>query len=88
MTPDSESSVSHFSLFPNPAKDLIQVKLPAEDGSYTVQLMNGYGSLMHTTIGRAGEVMSISLKHLPAGQYVISLINGQKTLSRKFIKIQ
>jgi hypothetical protein len=88
MTPDSESSVSPFSLFPNPAKDQIQVKLPAEDGTYTVQLMNGYGSLMHTAIGRAGEMMSISLKQLPAGQYVISLVNGQKTFSRKFIKIQ
>ena len=88
MTPESESSVNHFSIFPNPAQDLIQVKLPVEDGPYTVQLLSVYGSLMQAVVGRAGEIISISLDQLPAGQYVISLVNGKQTVSRKFIKIQ
>ncbi|HAS40916.1 MAG TPA: hypothetical protein DCS93_10570 [Microscillaceae bacterium] len=76
-------------LFPNPTSALLKVVLPPTFNKSTSQvaIFNALGKSMQTLIPRyQGNSFSILVKHLPQGQYILNVKNGQETISRRFIK--
>lgn len=80
-----------YNLFPNPAADWMNVDMELTlDGEYTITIHDLSGKLIKTqnlgylSPGRVST--SIEVFELPSGNYILSLTDGKKGLSQKFIK--
>lgn len=71
-------------LYPNPAKDQLQVKTSAS-GSGTIRISNAAGIPVLQT-GFTGSGRTLDISRLPAGHYLLQLITGADTVTVPFIK--
>lgn len=77
-----------FSVFPNPAKDNVNVKLHnANNASCTVNIYNSIGQLAQSAdLGNDTEILNnISISNLAAGMYIMKTTLGDKVSTRKLI---
>jgi len=79
----SEPAAPGLKLWPNPATDMLQINAPALIESVWV-----YDALGREVLrpGVSGEQASVSVEHLPAGLYFVSLRAGGKIWAGKFVK--
>jgi hypothetical protein len=77
-----------FNVFPNPAKDVINIKLHnANNDLCKVEIINSVGQLAQTiNLGNDMEIANnISVSHLSSGIYMVKTTLGNKVSSRKLI---
>lgn len=81
---DDLVSANSFNIFPNPAVDMVQLKLP--DDTYTVRILDAQGQLMTTQNYDAGS--SINMSMLPTGTFLIVATSSsdQTVYQAKLIK--
>nr|MCR5013802.1 T9SS type A sorting domain-containing protein [Bacteroidales bacterium] len=72
------------SLFPNPAKDKVQI---LGNGIQTVKVYNAMGQLLHAEDCANAEQVTLNLGSYSAGVYTVSVVtaNGQ-TINKKMVK--
>lgn len=77
----SSTEVKDFTLFPNPAKDEINIWIK-NDEQYTFKIINTVGQIVLTT-----DKKTINLSGLASGEYLVSVYSEKNTLvgSKKFI---
>jgi hypothetical protein len=89
-----------FSIFPNPATDLLTIELSTGEteenaillsrntnttiAPYTIQLWNETRGLVRTVEGTE-RVQQVSLQGLPKGMYFVHLIVGEQTVQRRIL---
>lgn len=85
----NEMKVVSIKLFPNPAREEIQLALPNFVNTLQIEILDLNGKVMNTTIENGNfNLSSISIKHLEAGSYIIRTIVNQKDVQlNKFIKM-
>jgi hypothetical protein len=75
-----------FSLFPNPARAMVTVMLPASSKiSSTIKVMNLLGSEMQPPVITYSDRVNIDLQVLPHGIYFVQVIHDGYAVSRKLI---
>jgi len=74
----------NFTLYPNPAKDLLKIILPAV-GKAQVEIYNSMGALIHAFENREPE-FEINLSGYSAGVYFIRLQDGKSSATQTFVK--
>lgn len=81
----------NFVVFPNPAKDIINLEIiNPQSSSYTIAITGIDGRILETIMLNAPEGLvkvnkSIELHKLSPGIYFINVTSGKKTLTQKFI---
>jgi hypothetical protein len=77
-------------VFPNPAKDVLQVQLPAtETGTVRLSIININGRQLQSSsvsVSPGNNAISISVKELPAGNYYLVVKDKAQQQSSAFIK--
>lgn len=77
----NESICTDINVFPNPAKDFLNIKAASNVGFYSYKLFDCTGRVM-----LSGENDShISLSSLQSGVYILHVISGTQTFSRKIV---
>ncbi len=78
-------------LYPNPATDYINLKIPKEySGVYSISIADEYGNiLMKKSVSRSREAFTevIDIKHFRKGVYTLQLFTKDQRLIRKLIKL-
>jgi len=86
----THSGIGGYSVFPNPAKDLVYIQLEAEaNEKWSLQLTNRQGALLQTrevSLSQGINTFSFDISSLPAGSYFITGASGQKKVTTQFIK--
>jgi len=84
-----ELNSSRVNIFPNPAKDEIQLALPNFVNTLQVEILDLNGKVMSTSFENGNfNLSAISIKHLEAGSYFVKTILDQKNVHlTKFIKM-
>lgn len=72
-------------LFPNPAKEELQVYVPELKGEATFEIKNLQGKLMQSGQLKKHEVSHVSLNGFDAGIYFIQIQKGNELISKKFV---
>ena len=76
-------------VWPNPVKDNLQVSLiNAPCGVYVVELVNITGSVKHSQLYEDRQLqngISVNISDCPSGQYVLRVVFGNKTKTRKVV---
>ena len=75
-----------FSLFPNPAKDLLTLSLDVDASEFTLDIYGLNGALISTTnIQRESQnEVQVDVTELPTGMYVISVKTQNESFFKKF----
>lgn len=78
----NESSISDVLLYPNPANNILNVKM-MDNREGTYRIINFLGQQVAT--GKLSET-GINVSQLGAGVYIVEVNDGQKTVAKKFVK--
>ncbi|MFA5619289.1 MAG: peptidoglycan DD-metalloendopeptidase family protein [Weeksellaceae bacterium] len=80
----AESEVKNLQVFPNPANDFIN--LQSTEKIVKAQIFDTQGRLINN-ISNASGIERMNIKSLPAGVYILNVIDGKKNTSTvKFVK--
>ena len=75
----------HVKAFPNPVIDGLELVLP-ETGNYTVEVYDLMGRIIDTKTSENKQTMQLDLSHLAKGNYILNVINSERTSQIKIIK--
>lgn len=82
--------LSNLQLYPCPAKEILQVQLPAGlNGTINLNVIDLYGHVVKTNnIASTGNVLStsIDIHNLPHGTYILQIDTGNTSFTKSFIK--
>jgi hypothetical protein len=69
---ENQTSDIEISLYPNPAKDIIKVRLKNQsgNGSFHLSIYNIYSEVVYSCMIQSNEEVTISTKYLPSGIYI------------------
>jgi hypothetical protein len=82
-TGTNDVSKTKLDLYPNPAKDLLQINFSL--GNATILIFNIYGNIVFQKKG-VNNSISVNMNGLPSGIYIVRLENSKNALTGKFIK--
>lgn len=74
-----------WSVYPNPAKEFVNIKTPAEAGVFNVNLTDLSGRLLETSTQSGGQEIQMGTSNLESGIYVIELENDQYQVSKRIV---
>lgn len=80
-----EDALASAKIYPNPARDVLNVDLPEGLGSTEVHVFNTSGTLVNKATLIAGK-NTIDVANLPSGMYILQLSSDVATKQVKFIK--
>lgn len=81
----SEIIENPLTVFPNPAKDMLMVELPASVSNSQLQLFNQLGQRLDANYQREGHFLRLNTKALPAGTYWVQLRTADKIHAARFV---
>ena len=84
-TQEFESSSNQFTVFPNPADDVIFISTPNSMGRAEATLYDLNGRLLQRAPLRQG-VTQLDLNNCPNGCYILRIVNGDFVQTEKIIK--
>jgi hypothetical protein len=71
-------------LFPNPAKNSINLELPGQNNEYTVEIFTLQGRMIQS-IELKNAISSIDVSELSRGVYLMKVIGSEEIFTKKFI---
>ena len=69
-------------IYPNPAKNYLQVEIPATEKVSGIQLINAVGQVIARQKPEAGTTR-LNVTHLPAGIYFVKITNAEGSIMKK-----
>ena len=75
-----------FTLFPNPAKDVIHVVLNELAGNSSISILSFDGSYILAQDPSSSEKVEIDISQLESGIYTIQIWHNGRIYSEKFVK--
>lgn len=76
---------AEFGIYPNPAKQTINIKLNALENTASATIHGADGAIVNS-LNIKDKLTSFDIASLPAGIYLVRVINGQTIRSKSFIK--
>lgn len=82
--------ISQLNLFPNPANDVINIKIEGNQNSMAiVQIYDLKGALVKEAsfngLSKGTARMSMNVNELRSGSYIVKVVNGEQTFTRKLL---
>lgn len=84
-----ESLSNNFKLYPNPAKNMLNVQIDGlTNSSVSMQIINILGEVVSAEnfeVGTDGFIKQISLNNMVSGAYIISIVTSEATINKHFL---
>ena len=84
-TSEQGAAFPGLSVFPNPAGDLLNIKLPNQNGSFSLQLTDVNGQVVYEQEAVTSDELSIDVSGYKSGVYVLVLSSGSKVEKQKVV---
>lgn len=81
-----ERDTPYLSIHPNPATDNVTIAHSGPQRLVDIHVFDVVGRTVHTETRLSENRMQLDLAHLPSGQYVISLFDGELRQTQKLMK--
>jgi hypothetical protein len=78
----NEDSIYDFNMYPNPTSSVLNIKM-TDSRAGTYRMMNYVGQ--EVDAGKLSD-MQLNVSKLAAGAYILEINDGQKLLTKQFIK--
>lgn len=80
----SETKREEVNIFPNPASDLIAIRMPATHPFHRIEVLNSVGELVYQTLMNENALI-FSVKDFPSGLYFVRMVGDNKSQTEKFL---
>ncbi len=77
----------HFTLYPNPATDMLHVKPANLSNAYSIIITDVTGKTITSISASGNNAISIPVQHLSAGRYLLQLQQNGHTATQQWIKL-
>src|SRR5690606_10076470 len=77
---------SEIQIFPNPSEVILTFKIPHAVQNAKVQIFSIDGKIVFSEEGNLETTNSYNLKHLNSGLYFVTISDGKKTFTAKWVK--
>ncbi len=77
---------SEISIFPNPSEGIVSFKIPEAMQNAKVKIFSIDGKIVFSEEGNLGTTNSYNLKHFNSGVYFVTISDGKKTFTAKWVK--
>lgn len=82
-----EEEITTFSVYPNPASDLLQLSFSEKLNNKVIVIFNLYGKMMmQYKLDDTTKESTIDISQLPKGIYILNLTSDEKNWTKKLIK--
>ncbi len=81
----SNTDLSQFKVFPNPARDFLDVQVNLNDEIVTIKILGTQGQLIQTITGNQQARQRLSLSGLAKGLYLLEVTTNKHSLRQTFI---
>lgn len=68
-----------FNAYPNPTNQFIHIELPSSKETYQLQLINGLGQVVMTSIIQESNKTELNVSAIPNGMYVLRIFNNHNS---------
>ncbi len=89
-TKDLSEEVSLI-VFPNPVSDVLNIEINSEvTGTFEARIYNLFGQVVQIKqidLITGENKMNLNVSDLPKGNYLLQVVDGEKMMSRKFVKL-
>lgn len=75
----ADATSANISLYPNPAKDFIQIDLGKAGQAYTVKIFDAKGVLMNES-SAAESIVRVDATHFSSGMYLVQIISAKGSI--------
>jgi hypothetical protein len=82
-----EDGIISFSLYPNPAKDELQVRFGGQASDYRIVILNQLGQVVYDKMTGGEQKMIINTSEFASGIYALRVYGENELTEKKFIKI-
>ncbi len=82
--------VMDFSLYPNPVNKILNINIGdiQPNGKSTVSIINSSGAVVRTIqVNGRNNIVQLNVSSLAPGTYFIKIINGDKVMNKRFVKL-
>lgn len=87
LTPvENHTTEIQFSIHPNPASNLLCIRLPKELPEATLQVIDMNGKIISTSMISPSKEIDLDISQYPAGQYAIQILTTRERVVRNFTK--
>ena len=84
--PGTPSPVADITLYPNPARDVMQLRIVLKDNKpCTAAIYDGNGRLLRQWREKSSTTRTIPISDLAAGTYILTISNGAERQSQQFV---
>ena len=81
-----EKQQVQLNVFPNPAKDVLNVEMSDNMLASSVTIFSATGSVVFEQKISEQSSFSLSINHLQKGIYILNVVSGEEVLVKKFVK--
>jgi hypothetical protein len=74
-----------FHCYPNPAGDVLNIRLPGGTALYEISLYTLTGQKLHYSESSGSTEMKLELSGIPEGIYILSILSDNLSITRKII---
>ena len=82
---EPQAAFPGLSVFPNPAEDVLNIKLPNQTRPVALQLVDANGQVVYEQEAVTGDELSIDVSGYRSGVYVLVVSSGSKAEKRKVV---
>ena len=82
----SDSRAAQLNIYPNPAKDILNVELPNNTLASSVKIYSITGSVVFEQKLQEQSSFSLSVAHLQKGVYILHIISEKDVLVKEFVR--
>lgn len=86
VTAKLNQSQSSITVYPNPAKDNVNVLLASDASNASVTIVNGSGATVYARKGQSGTRLTVAVSKFATGTYVVRVEEGGETATASFLK--
>jgi hypothetical protein len=83
----SVKQAQQIKVFPNPAKDIVQVEMTNQQQITSIEVYNILGARVKTIQHQGGDYAKISINDLPKGMYILRIHDNGQTITKQFQKM-
>ncbi len=80
------STITGISIYPNPAQDMLTITNAENVVNATIRILNSSGKTVMSSSDRSGRNLNMDISKLPAGSYLVQLLNNGKVSTLQFVK--
>lgn len=74
-----------YAIYPNPAKDVLEINFPKEDLEVKIELFDLKGRKIKQEIKHSGSTIALDIRHLIAGAYILKITENKNVTTQKII---